>query len=64
MWLGGQWAMLGAAEGCCISPALMWVKTRSEMGKRSLATDCTSSGTVVNFAPSQGHFAPSYGPIQ
>lgn len=59
-WLGGQWAVLGAAEGCCISPALMWVKNRSEMGKSSLATDGTSSGAVVNLT----HFAPPWGPIQ
>lgn len=59
-WLGGLWAVLGAAEGCCISPALMWVKNRSEMGKSSLATDGTSSGAVVNLT----HFAPPWGPIQ
>lgn len=43
----GPWATAGAAEGCSISPAALWIKARSEAGKCSLARDCTSLLTVL-----------------
>lgn len=38
----GPWATSGAAEGCSISPAAVWIKTRNEAGKCCSARDRTS----------------------